>query len=321
MYVNPKGKGKHNIVKNGDIFVNNSGEKIVVIDYRGATDVIVQFEDGATRITTSLDLRKGGCRHPEKYTSIVGKRFENNLGEWATVKEYRSATEVIIEFDGYPNKTKTIESAALRNKGFRNNYKPTVFGVGYLGEGEYQGSEKDGTVIAYTIWYKMIARSYDDKTQKLQPAYIGCSVDPYFHSFQNFADYYINHQCYGLGFHIDKDLLVRGNRVYGPDTCTMLPPEVNSALASTPTSESGLPLGVNKIDDGYVARLNKTGQGREYLGYYKTPEEAHNVYVKAKEEYVHSLAEKWKGKIEDRAYQALRNWTVYPKEENQYVTC
>lgn len=59
MYVNPRGKGKHNIVKNGDTFINNSGEKIVVIDYRSATDVIVQFEDGATRSTTSTDLSKG----------------------------------------------------------------------------------------------------------------------------------------------------------------------------------------------------------------------------------------------------------------------
>ena len=315
MYINPKGKGKHNILKVGDTFKNTDGQEVTIIEYNSATNVIVRYsEDSAVMKTYSTDLRKGNFRHPEKFTSIVGKRFRNNLGEWATVMEYIGATKIAIEFDGYEGKINYAANAALRNGGFRNSYKPTMDGVGYMGVGKYVGKVEDGTDKVYVIHRHMIARCYSERVQKLQPAYIGCSVDERWHNLQVFADFYINNQFYGLGYHLDKDLLIRGNRVYSPEACTLLPPEINSALASTPESVSGLPLGVNKIDNGYVARLNKTGQGREYLGYYKTAEEAHNIYVKAKEAYIHSLAEKWKGKIEDRAYQALMEWKVYPDQ-------
>lgn len=36
------------------------------------------------------------------------------------------------------------------------------------------------------------------------------------------------------------------------------------------------------------------------------------IHENYKEDYIHSLAEKWRGKIEERAYQALKSWTVYP---------
>lgn len=321
MYVNPKGKGKHNIVKNGDTFINNSGEKIVVIDYRGATDVIVQFEDGVTRSTTSTDLKRGGCRHPEKYTSIVGKRFKNKQEDWCTVKEYISATEVVIEFDGFPDNLKKVAVAALKKGSFKNNYKPTIYGKGYLGDGKYQGAKKDGTDFVYGVWNNMLARNYDLYTQSKQPAYIGCSVCDEWLCFQNFADFYINHESYGLGYNLDKDLLGGDNKVYSPETCTMLPPEINSMITGSTASKNGMPLGVNKIDNGYVARLNKGKEGREYLGYYKTPEEAHKVYVEAKERYVKNKALECANRIEWKAFVALMNWTVYPKEEIQDVTC
>ena len=160
----------------------------------------------------------------------------------------------------------------------------------------------------------MLARNYDPYTQSKQPAYIGCSVCEEWLCFQNFAEFYINHPSYGLGYNLDKDLLVKGNKVYSPETCTMLPPDLNVVISGNTPSKNGMPLGVNKIDNGYVARLSKGKDGREYLGYYKTAEEAHEVYVEAKERYVKNLALEWANRIEWKAFKALMEWKVYPDQ-------
>ena len=48
----------------------------------------------------------------------------------------------------------------------------------------------------------------------------------------------------------------------------------------------------------------------EYLGYFTTEIEAYNTYKQAKESFIKEQAEKWKGKIDDRAYEALMKYTV-----------
>lgn len=47
-----------------------------------------------------------------------------------------------------------------------------------------------------------------------------------------------------------------------------------------------------------------------YCGSYGSVEEAFSAYKVAKERYLKELAEKWKGKIDDRAYEALINYEV-----------
>ena len=91
-----------------------------------------------------------------------------------------------------------------------------------------------------------------------------------------------------------------------------MPNEINVAIVGNRKSESGLPLGVATTGNRYCSYIRYNGGDKNYLGAYDTPEEASAAYVKAKEDYIHSLAEKWHGKIEERAYQALMNWTVYP---------
>lgn len=307
MYVNPKGKGKQNILKVGQVFTSNDGNVVEIVEYRNAKQVVIEFSDGVTSVVMASNLRRGSFFHPNKFSSLVGKRFKNKQGDWATIIEYVNASKIVIEFDGYPDKLKITNSSALRSGSFKNNYKPTICGMGYIGDGWASISKRSAESLVYDVWVNMLSRCYDDYTQSQQPAYIGCSVDERWHSLEVFAHWYLNHPFRGEGFHLDKDLLVKGNRVYSEEVCTLIPPEVNAALSIKPSPKSGLPIGVNKIDNGYVARLC-TGETREYLGYYKTPEEAHEVYVKAKEDYIRRLAEKWKGQIEGKAYQALREW-------------
>ena len=46
------------------------------------------------------------------------------------------------------------------------------------------------------------------------------------------------------------------------------------------------------------------------MKYFNTELEAFNAYKEAKENHLRELANKWNGKIDERAYQALINYTV-----------
>ena len=56
--------------------------------------------------------------------------------------------------------------------------------------------------------------------------------------------------------------------------------------------------------------MGKNKGGSEYLGSFKTELEAFNAYKTAKEIYIKEQANKWKDKIDDRAYEALMNYQV-----------
>jgi hypothetical protein len=66
----------------------------------------------------------------------------------------------------------------------------------------------------------------------------------------------------------------------------------------------------HKTRKAFVAKVNKSKGKREYLGSFNTELEAFKAYKKAKESFVKEQANKWKGKIDERAYNALMNYTV-----------
>lgn len=52
------------------------------------------------------------------------------------------------------------------------------------------------------------------------------------------------------------------------------------------------------------------GGATKYLGTFKTPEQAFQAYKHAKENHIKLLAEKYRGQIDPRAYEALLNYKV-----------
>lgn len=120
-------------------------------------------------------------------------------------------------------------------------YEPSVHGVGFIGEGEYK-SRKNSKM--YGVWSSMIGRCYSPVTQSKQPTYIGCTVAKEWHNFQNFAKWYVeNHPKGDVRYHLDKDKLVEGNKVYSPQNCCFITQGENTRIAS----ENKIPyLMVNK---------------------------------------------------------------------------
>lgn len=73
-----------------------------------------------------------------------------------------------------------------------------------------------------------------------------------------------------------------------------------------------MPQGVylNKRTGSYVAQLSVGTGKREYFGSHKTPEDAFEAYKIAKELHVKEVVMKWKGKIDDKVFSVLMDWTL-----------
>ena len=58
-------------------------------------------------------------------------------------------------------------------------------------------------------------------------------------------------------------------------------------------------------------RVDSVRKMNEVLGKeFETEEQAFLTYKEKKETYIKIVAKEWKGKIEDRAYEALKSWQI-----------
>jgi hypothetical protein len=95
----------------------------------------------------------------------------------------------------------------------------------------------------YVKWQSMLSRCYSSYLQKRKPNYIGCSVTPEWHYFSKFRLWMSTQKWEGM--ELDKDLLVKGNQVYGPDTCCFIPQAINSLFGSGRKKKNNLDLPEN----------------------------------------------------------------------------
>lgn len=180
-------------------------------------------------------------------------------------------------------------------------------GIGYDSKRFHPSNTK-----TYRMWYNMFYRCYNEKIHHKYPTYLGCSVDSQWDDFQDFADWHYSQEFYACGYELDKDLLVKGNKVYSPETCCLLPKALNNLIVDNLSKRGHYPRGVsfNKVMNKYMSGVGINGLYKS-LGLFDSPEEASAAYVKAKEAHVRKMAIKWRDKIDARACHALINWTVY----------
>ena len=245
----------------------------------------------------------------------VGKVYKSlNSGDF-TILKYNGSKDVEIQFlkTGY---RKVAEMKEVRSGEIKDPYLASVFGVGVLGT-KYSSKINGVRTKEYALWYDMLERCYSDFYKKKRPTYEGCKVSDNFKYYEYFYEWC--HKQVGFGvdgngkpFHLDKDLLVKGNKVYSENTCVFVPAEINSLLIKCTASRGKHLIGVswNNVNKAFVARVCKNKGKREYLGSFKTEIEAFNAYKEAKESFIKEQAEKWKGQIDDRAYNALMNYQV-----------
>lgn len=187
-----------------------------------------------------------------------------------------------------------------------NNYgKPFI-----IGSGEYRPATH---LEAYTAWTSMIKRCYNAKRLIRNPTYTGCEVAEEWFNFQNFARWFMS-QIRGNAYQLDKDILCKHNKVYGPKYCCLVPAQINSLFIKCNRSRGKYPVGVSKHKgfglNPYVAVCNVSPGKLHHIGCFSSQDEAFAAYKSFKESVIKQRANRYKDVIEPRVYDAMMKYEV-----------
>ena len=241
----------------------------------------------------------------------VGKVFKSKSSGDFKILKYNNSKNVEIQFINTRFET-TVQLGNIKSGKVKDPYLPSVYGVGVLGT-KYPSKINGVHTKEYKLWTGMLQRCYSDTLKKKRQTYIDCKVSDNFKSYEYFYEWCQKQVGFGnQGWHLDKDLLVKGNKLYSENTSAFIPAEINSVLVKSDKKRGEYLIGVCWLNTNkaFVAQVNMNNGKPEYLGSFKTEIEAFNAYKQAKESFIKELANKWQGKIDERVYKALMSYTV-----------
>ena len=168
--------------------------------------------------------------------------------------------------------------------------------------------------MCFKRWRAMFQRCYDKKLHEVEETYRDCEVCKEWWTFSNFFHWFIEkyYELPNERVQIDKDLLIKGNKLYSPDTCCFLPQTINSMLTKGNKIRGKCLIGVSYIvrDRVFRAQCNNGKKQRISLGDYDCEDDAFMAYKNYKEKLIKEYALKYKNVLEDKAYKALMSYKV-----------
>ena len=245
------------------------------------------------------------------YKDCVGKLCKSKSSGDFKILKYNDSRSVEIQFVNTGFET-FARLGNIRKGDVKDHYSPSVYGIGITGN-KYPITVNGVKTKEYEIWKHMLERCYSDTYQKKYPTYEGCEVSDNFKNYEYFYEWCNKQIGFGNeGWHLDKDLLIKGNKVYSENSCIFIPKEINQVLVKRDKKRGEHLIGVywHKKGQAFVAQVNRNKGKQEYLGSFKTELEAFNAYKQAKESFIKEQANKWKDQIDIRAYEALMNYQV-----------
>lgn len=157
----------------------------------------------------------------------------------------------------------------------------------------------------YERWTGVIKRCYSKSVHKKYPTYATCTMDESWLYFSNFKAWMEKQDWQGK--QLDKDLLVKGNKHYSPETCVFVDRLVNVFILDCKSRRESELTGAYKRKgyDRYSAKcrnpfLNKL----EDIGYFPSAEDAHQAWKARKHELACKLADM---QTDYRVAEALRS--------------
>lgn len=249
------------------------------------------------------------------------RKNKDKLGGYKMkIIEYNRYDDIIVEFqDKYKAKVHT-QYNSFKIGGVKNPYFPSIYNIGYIGQGNYYAKEKGRMTNAYREWFSMLQRCYDPYYLNEHPTYIDCYVCEEWHNFQNFAKWYEENYygCNNEKMHLDKDVLVKGNKVYSPKTCTFVPQRINKLFTKRQRCRGEYPIGVFYFKETNKLRVccnvldGDNNSKKMSLGFFplNKPFQAFAVYKNFKENYIKQVADEYKDLIPKKLYDALYEYKV-----------
>lgn len=226
----------------------------------------------------------------------------NNTGD-----KYEVLSKDKIRFIGY-KQVLTRNPDEIRTGGVKNTYKPVVYGVGYYGFDSVRDvglKDKEYRRI-YDTWKDMLRRCYTDNGTSYNKRNV--KVCKLWHSFANFYRWCKSDKSnYNKNFYLDKDIMVRGNITYSPETCVFVPKYINNLLVGV--NDSRKDTCIRHPNKNYQVLITKK---KIFIGGYSTLREARIAYKIAKEKYIatHSYISYMKNEIPFRVYHKLCTFKI-----------
>lgn len=207
---------------------------------------------------------------------VVGSRHNTLVGGEIEIVSYRRADDIDARFLETGTLVQGLNAGNIRRGNVADPFARTVHGFGYQGVGRYSFPQHRS---AYGRWTSMIARIHAPQTNQIELDYQDCSIVEPWYNFQNYCDWITKEPFYGAsGYEVDKDLRIRDNKVYGPDTCCLIPKELNS-LIGRDRRQNSYGSGVRYVSSTgrYYSHIWTRGI-RTHLGTFDTREEAQESY-------------------------------------------
>lgn len=127
----------------------------------------------------------------------------------------------------------------------------------------------------YRDWHNMLKRCYSGSNK----TYSDCYVCDDWLILSNFKDWFDNN-CVE-GFQLDKDLLTKNNKEYGPETCNYIPHQLNKLFCNSGATKGEFPTGVSlDVKTGRYKARCVINSVETWHGRHDTPEQAENAYKK-----------------------------------------
>jgi hypothetical protein len=187
-----------------------------------------------------------------KIINRVGEKHITNEGYTIEIIEYFNRANCTIKFED--NNIVKNRKYPLITKGIiKNPLHKSVYDIGFRGVGKYTRTTHPKI---YQTWNSMLERGYDNDYQKRHPTYKNITVYEEWHNFQNFAKWWEeNYNSETMqGWNLDKDILVKDNKIYSPETCCFVPQEINLLLTKNNINRGKYPIGVHKV--GIIVNLS-----------------------------------------------------------------
>lgn len=225
------------------------------------------------------------------------------------VKQYQAITDY-FENTGDDSQSKILQimnDIQYKPDGWKAIHeKRTTFNMGYHGCSESITNKRSDNYVIYLKWANMMQRCYSKKVHKLKPYYKGCKVCEEWHNFANFRKWYVENVMIGKKLDLDKDILLQGSKIYSPETCCLVPHFTNIVFVEHGTKTCIVFNNVTGKYDVGMSILRK----REDIGTFDTEDEANNAFIEYKTDYIRKLAQKSKGKVPEKVYEAMMRWEV-----------
>lgn len=251
--------------------------------------------------------------YDSNYYGRIGEENINNQGEYMKIIEYINCDNIKIMFKETNNIISStyahFKSGTVKDRLFYGVTKKEQRVIGNTKSKNEYGNVKK----SYNIWNGILKRCCDQSFKERQQAYQECTISEEWLCYENFEKWY-NKNYYevdGEKMCVDKDILVKNNKMYSQDTCLIVPERINSLFKHRrKNKESPYPIGVTYMRDKnlYVSTV-KVGD-KKIVTYHKNPEDAFCAYKKEKEKTIKQVADKYKSKIPQKLYDAMYRYEI-----------